>query len=232
MNTKGDRLRVARLAAGFKSTVAAAERLGVSASTYRAHENGQNDFNEEQATIYGRAFGVSPAHLLFGSGTAIAPEPARDTYEPTKVTAIPIRGAVAAGTWLETAPFLDDGEIEEYIDGLAVPEPISQYTYGLRVRGTSINKIAPDGACLIVLDIMSGVEVVENDLVIVERVRDQGSLREVTAKRVKRLNGKTVLAPESTDPRWQDVIEIDQDSMQQDAEVRIVAKVKHVITTL
>jgi len=65
MTSKADRLRAARIAAGFTSTVKAAERLGISASTYRAHENGQNDYDEEQATAYGKAFHVDPAHLLF-----------------------------------------------------------------------------------------------------------------------------------------------------------------------
>ena len=66
MTSKADRLRAARIAANFKSTQAAAERLGVSASTYRAHENGQNDFSDEQAALYARVFGIDPAELIFG----------------------------------------------------------------------------------------------------------------------------------------------------------------------
>jgi phage repressor protein C with HTH and peptisase S24 domain len=64
--TKSERLREARLAAGFRSAGAAAERIGISPSTYRAHENGQNDFDDTQARAYARAFHVTPRWLILG----------------------------------------------------------------------------------------------------------------------------------------------------------------------
>lgn len=78
MNTKAERLRVARSAAGFKSTQAAADRMGVSASTYRAHENGQNDFSDDQAAQYAKAFGIDPAELIFGRKRS----PLVNTFDP------------------------------------------------------------------------------------------------------------------------------------------------------
>ncbi len=66
MNTMGQRLREARLKAGFSSATKAADAIGVSHSTYRAHENGQNEFGPEEATIYGRKFDVSASYLLTG----------------------------------------------------------------------------------------------------------------------------------------------------------------------
>ena len=80
MNTKSERLRQARVAAGFTSTQAAADRLGVSPSTYRAHENGQNDFNEEQAKVYAKAFSVTPEHLILG--TPLRPAQPFSTFDP------------------------------------------------------------------------------------------------------------------------------------------------------
>lgn len=65
MKTMGDRLRTAR-SKKFSSANKAAEALGVSASTYRAHENGQNDFGPEEAERYARKFGTTAAHLLTG----------------------------------------------------------------------------------------------------------------------------------------------------------------------
>lgn len=62
----GDRLRAARIAAKFTSATKAADALGVSASTYRAHENGQNEFGPEEAERYARKFGTTAAHLLTG----------------------------------------------------------------------------------------------------------------------------------------------------------------------
>lgn len=66
MDTMGQRLRKARLKAGFSSATKAADAIGVSHSTYRAHENGQNDFSPDDAAIYGRKFDVSASYLLTG----------------------------------------------------------------------------------------------------------------------------------------------------------------------
>jgi hypothetical protein len=61
-----NRLRRARLLAGFATAKAAIARFGWKASTYRAHENGQNSFRPAEAFIYARAFKVSPTWLLVG----------------------------------------------------------------------------------------------------------------------------------------------------------------------
>lgn len=68
MNEMSDRLRHARLHAGFNSARSAAARFGWKTSTYSAHENGQNGFNAEAAADYGKAFKCSPAWLLTGEG--------------------------------------------------------------------------------------------------------------------------------------------------------------------
>jgi hypothetical protein len=65
MNT---RLREARRAAGFASATDAIEYCKWKGSTYRAHENGQNNYNTEYATRYGKAYGVSASWLLLGEG--------------------------------------------------------------------------------------------------------------------------------------------------------------------
>ena len=64
-----ERLRNARLAAGFVSATDAIEYCNWKGSTYRAHENGQNNFNVEYATRYGKAYGVSASWLLLGEGS-------------------------------------------------------------------------------------------------------------------------------------------------------------------
>ena len=65
METMGDRLRAARMQK-YASANKAAEALGIPASTYRAHENGQNEFSPEEAERYARKFGSSAAFLLTG----------------------------------------------------------------------------------------------------------------------------------------------------------------------
>ena len=65
-NEMNNRLREARIAAGFATATDAIEYCGWRGSTYRAHENGQNNFNAEYATLYAKAYGVSAAWLLIG----------------------------------------------------------------------------------------------------------------------------------------------------------------------
>ena len=64
-----NRLRNARIAAGFVSATDAIDYYKWKSSTYRAHENGQNNFNVEYATRYGKAYGVSASWLLLGEGS-------------------------------------------------------------------------------------------------------------------------------------------------------------------
>ncbi|MEH3109001.1 MAG: hypothetical protein PGN22_02720 [Agrobacterium cavarae] len=67
-NTRADRLRKARKAAGFRSASEAARSLGVSPSTYIHHENGTRDFDESAANLYSRRYHVAVAWLLLGDG--------------------------------------------------------------------------------------------------------------------------------------------------------------------
>jgi len=76
------RLRNARLSAGYESATVAVERLHWKPTTYRAHENGQNNFTAKDAHKYAEAFGVSPSWLLFGEGNGPhinSPPPAERT---------------------------------------------------------------------------------------------------------------------------------------------------------
>lgn len=59
-----ERLRDARIKAGFKSAAAAAEAYGWNVSTYRHHENSTRGFGQDHAKSYARAFNVSAAWLL------------------------------------------------------------------------------------------------------------------------------------------------------------------------
>jgi hypothetical protein len=63
----GDRLKEAR-GKRFHSAAAAARHFGIAASTYRAHENGQNAFDVDQCAAYANEYGVSPSWLAWGTG--------------------------------------------------------------------------------------------------------------------------------------------------------------------
>ena len=64
---QADRLREARIAAGYETATAAAEALRESVATYTLHENGGRGF-KAKAEKYGKIFGVEPGWLLWGSG--------------------------------------------------------------------------------------------------------------------------------------------------------------------
>lgn len=64
--TPADRLREARIKAGFKSATKAADFLKVPGGTYAGHENGSRAFDSETGKQYAQAFKVRVAWLMFG----------------------------------------------------------------------------------------------------------------------------------------------------------------------
>jgi len=66
MATPGERLRRARIDAGYRSASSAAKLHGWTISTFIAHENGQNHFDAAQAEIYAKAFKTQAEFLMFG----------------------------------------------------------------------------------------------------------------------------------------------------------------------
>lgn len=68
MTSPGERLRLAREAAGYATAVAAADALGVPRGTYIGHENGGRGFPAGRAAQYGRKFKVAEQWLLYGKG--------------------------------------------------------------------------------------------------------------------------------------------------------------------
>ena len=80
-----ERLRQARIAAGFATATDAIEHCGWKGSTYRAHENGQNNFKVDDADRYGKAYGVSIAWLLIGDDNQSSSNNAKNS-KPLKRT--------------------------------------------------------------------------------------------------------------------------------------------------
>ena len=66
MSTLNERLRHARQKAGYNTATQAIDLFGWKSSTYRAHENGQNNYGVEEAKAYAKAYGVTPSWLLIG----------------------------------------------------------------------------------------------------------------------------------------------------------------------
>ena len=65
-----ERLRIARLRAGFNTGKEAAIALGFPVSTYLCHENGSRGYPASKAYTYARKFKVREQWLLYGVGEA------------------------------------------------------------------------------------------------------------------------------------------------------------------
>lgn len=66
----GERLKLARAAAGYKTATAAARAIGTNVVTYTAHENGGRGMEPKQALFYATKFGADPGRILFGDHPA------------------------------------------------------------------------------------------------------------------------------------------------------------------
>jgi len=125
-----ERLRQARLDAGFETASAASARFGWAESRYRHHENGTRGVRTPQGVIYARAYRVSVEWLMFGSGS-------RDKKQ------VPVVGIVGAGS--EIFP-MDDGGALEWIDAMPGLGPDA---VAVTVRGNSMFPRYLDGDTLV-----------------------------------------------------------------------------------
>ena len=88
-----------------------------------------------------------------------------------------------------------------------------------------MNRVANAGDVLHCVDTgLAGIEAREDDIVIVRRRRQQEGQQEVTAKRLRKQGTKLILAPDSTDPRWQP-LELDTAEEPDGEDILIVAVV-------
>jgi SOS-response transcriptional repressor LexA len=147
--------------------------------------------------------------------------------KPLPSRAVPYRGKVAAGVWLE----IDQAfEPEEWLPFNPVPQYPEGAVYCLTVEGDSIDRIAPQGSVLVCVDLYeSGVTIRDGDLVIVERSKQQDGLRETTAKRVRSVPGGLELYPESSNPKWLPIF-VPDDRRERDDTLQIKARVEYIMS--
>lgn len=89
-----------------------------------------------------------------------------------------------------------------------------------------MNRVFTPGEVLHCVDVIkAALDTEENDIVIVQRLRAQGSQREVTAKRIHKRGRLIVLAPDSTEPKWKPITYDPQAEPDGDDEVRVIALV-------
>lgn len=142
---QGERLRLARLAAGYRSARDAALRNGWPESTYRAHEAGTRTMGQDDAERYAERFRrdgvqVTAKGLLFGDDEAA--EPPGDGAQ-----VVGVRGVISAGGLIATGDEQPDpsGNLFE----VTVPFALPPGTIAFRVAGGSMHpKYEPDDIVL------------------------------------------------------------------------------------
>ena len=205
METPSDRLKAARIKAGYDTAKGAAEAMGVTVSTYIQHESGARGFPASRAARYAKFFRVAPEWLLYARGSS---EPA--PVEPT-LTELPLIGPVQAGAWLAIDETAQD---EPPMMAVARDRRYPHARQWLReVRGDSMNarNVYPGDLAHIVDLAEAGINLNSGMIVEVTRSRDGGGLHEITLKEVEIGEGGIVLWPRSLNPRWKDPVRLGND---------------------
>lgn len=172
-----DRLRRARLLAGFDTARAAIERFGWKASTYRAHENGQNKFGASDARAYARAYKVRSSWLLFGE---LVPFRLQGAFEETHLDAPDARND--AGARCKSAP----------------AGPAWQAYFDLSLEAEDLNDIACCGDILRFAPIGDRRAFSDGDIVAVELRTEAGV--DILPRRVFFHQGQAMLAARASAP--------------------------------
>lgn len=221
MQTVGERLKQARIAAGYDSAAAAAEAFGWHKQNVRDHEADRRGVSPDQADRYARAYRTGPAWILFGRGS---PDDAGPATSATEIR-LPIRYEVAA------SGFLERDELPQRPYGFHTVPSVAPYSgapqWLERVVSDSMDLLLPVGSLVHVVDTIAlEYEPRHGDVVIVERSRAQGALVERTIKQVALTPTGPELWPRSHNPRHQQAIALhDGDDRSDDVTVQIVGKV-------
>lgn len=114
MSEVSDRLRQARIAAGYESATAAAQAMNVPAPTYSAHENGSRGITTNASRKYAKHFKVDPAWLLYGYEPSV-PMTSDDSSAPdaTLIPVYNVEASAGGGAVVST---------EYQVDSLSFPE--------------------------------------------------------------------------------------------------------------
>lgn len=180
---------------------------------------------------------VAPAWLAFGDeaeagGRVHALADYRQKPGRAPAATVPLVGEVAAGRWLDVDQAVDE---PLYSDGPIPADPAHapELQFAVQVRGTSINRVAKDGAILVCLDVQRArLKPKDASLVVVERRRHGGSEIERTVKRLRIDGAVHSLWPDSTDPKWQDAIDLSTDDGDETVQVQIIGLVSLVVERL
>lgn len=122
-----ERLRAARLAAGYASTSDAARAMGLAVSTYTNHENGTAGLSRS-GDRYARFFGVNYEWLMTGKGQM------KDAPAAPLRFILPVVGVIGAGGAIDTAW----EQTAEPLHEIEIPINLGDDVIGFEIRGESM----------------------------------------------------------------------------------------------
>lgn len=108
-HSPGERLRDARLKAGFSSAAAAARRFGWVYSTYVGHENGSRLITRDAGEEYSQAFKMTLDYLMRGKGRS----PIRQNKTDNKSLSMPKEIYIFSTTDVQSFRLIRDGSSPE-----------------------------------------------------------------------------------------------------------------------
>jgi transcriptional regulator with XRE-family HTH domain len=170
-----------------------AEMIGTTDATIQRLETGRRQLTERWAVQISTVLGVDVSEV-FGQ------------FLPAAAAGLSVIGEVQAGVWRET-----DVSDEPKHPPLPLghdPRYQGKRQFALLVQGESMNKVFAPGTFIVCVAWSEiGRQPREGDIVVVERRRD--GMVETTVKRIAIQSRKLVLMPDSTDPRFQNPIELE-----------------------
>ena len=189
------RLKSARMAAGYSKASQAVEKFKWNISTYRAHENGQNQYDAKTAAIYAEAFRTSAAWLLTGETTESQNENNIKTAISTRRLMsnpslhlveenIPFLTFLGDGYWADSSIILDNDKLEF---SPLPPDPRFKVSdqFDMKIQGSSCEPVLYDSEYIRCVKFLNHDGILaDGDIVVIKRL--QGHLIEYSARKVQR----------------------------------------------
>lgn len=140
-----NRLKTARIRAGYKTAREAAVALGIRYSTYAGHENGGRGLSRA-APRYAKKFKVSLDWLLRGDGTG--PAPLEDDANVAPGPDIQ-RINVPVISWVQAGAFAEVPDISTTDEWVTATQSVGQRSFALRIKGDSMEPDFPEGMVVV-----------------------------------------------------------------------------------
>lgn len=196
--TTGERLREARIAAGYRSAAAAARALNEHPQNVVDHEADRRGLSPEKAANYARLYKVNVSYILFGEGhTSESGVTVNDN-----VRMVGIIGEIRAGSFAPV-PEVEPEPWEKV--PVSLPEYARANLFALYVVGRSMDRYYQDGSAVVVCPTAeAGIR--EGDHVVVRMWK--AGMAETTLKEIVSGPDGVELWPRSTDPAYQSPIKL------------------------